>query len=127
MAGVDPGFSTKIAPGDFIVAGCNFGCGSSRENAPIALQGRASAPWWPHPSGGSSIAARSTWACRSSRCIRRWSCSPRAISCARGWRRILENLTTGLAVAFAPYPLRVAQIIHAGGLVEYVRRKLEDG
>jgi len=37
---------------------------------------------------------------------------------------ILENLTTGLTMAFAPYPRQVAQIIEAGGLVEYVRGRL---
>lgn len=38
MEGIDPGFSRKISPGDIIVAGNNFGCGSSREQAPLALK-----------------------------------------------------------------------------------------
>jgi 3-isopropylmalate/(R)-2-methylmalate dehydratase small subunit len=38
MEDIDPGFASKVAAGDFIVAGRNFGCGSSREQAPRALK-----------------------------------------------------------------------------------------
>lgn len=38
MEGIDPGFSQKVQKGDIIVAGENFGCGSSREQAPLALK-----------------------------------------------------------------------------------------
>lgn len=39
MEGADPDFAQKMKPGDCIVAGNNFGSGSSRETAPIALKG----------------------------------------------------------------------------------------
>ncbi len=38
MEGIDPGFARKVKKGDIIVAGRNFGCGSSREQAPLALK-----------------------------------------------------------------------------------------
>jgi 3-isopropylmalate dehydratase small subunit len=38
MEGIDPDFSRKVHPGDIIVAGRNFGCGSSREPAPLAIK-----------------------------------------------------------------------------------------
>jgi 3-isopropylmalate/(R)-2-methylmalate dehydratase small subunit len=37
MEGIDPDFKRKISEGDFLLVGQNFGCGSSREHAPIAL------------------------------------------------------------------------------------------
>jgi methanogen homoaconitase small subunit len=38
MEGIDPQFSQKVKKGDIIAAGKNFGCGSSREQAPLALK-----------------------------------------------------------------------------------------
>ena len=40
MADIDPEFACRVQPGDIIVAGCNFGCGSSREHAPLVLKER---------------------------------------------------------------------------------------
>ena len=38
MEDIDPTFASRVKPGEIIVGGANFGCGSSREHAPIAIQ-----------------------------------------------------------------------------------------
>ena len=38
MEDIDPSFVGKVQPGDIMVAGCNFGCGSSREHAPLVIK-----------------------------------------------------------------------------------------
>ena len=125
MSGVAPGFAAQIATGDFIVAGCNFGCGSSRENAPLALLG----------AGVGGVVASSFGRIFYRNAINVglpiFEASEAAAQCAQGdllrvrmEEGLLENLTREVTFTFARYPRRVAEIIEAGGLVDYVRRRL---
>lgn len=125
MAGADPDFASKIAPGDFIVAGCNFGCGSSREVAPVALLG----------AGVGGVVAASFGRIFYRNAINvglpifespeaTAGCSPGDLLRTLLEEGLLQNLTTGRAFAFAPYPPQVAEIVAAGGLENYVRRRL---
>ena len=125
MEGAAPGFSSSISPGDLVVAGANFGCGSSRETAPLALL---------HAGVGAVVAAS------FARIFFRNSLnvglpifeSPEAAdACRQGDRLVIEpsagrieNARTGEIFTFAAYPDDLMAIVDAGGLVPYVRRRL---
>lgn len=125
MEGLDPGFAAKIAKGDIIVAGANFGCGSSRENAPLALLG----------AGVGAVVAQSfgriffrnainvglpiVECAQASR-----ACRPGDLLTIRPGEGLLTNETLGAKYAFAPYPDGLREIIECGGLAAYVRRRL---
>jgi len=126
MEDADPAFSSKVGTGDIIVAGKNFGCGSSREHAPIAIK-----------AAGVSCVIATTFA----RIFYRNSFniglpifeSPAAVEGINEGDEIvvdpktgtISNLTTGKIYQATPVPPFMQQIIDAGGLIGYVIKKVK--
>jgi 3-isopropylmalate/(R)-2-methylmalate dehydratase small subunit len=122
----DSSFVKGVRSGDIIVAGKNYGCGSSREHAPVALK-----------ASGIACVVAETFA----RIFYRNSlniglpileCPEAARATEAG--HILEidlstgrifNVNTGATYQATPYPDFMLALIEAGGLVEYTRRKLQ--
>ena len=122
MEDVDPEFVQKVQLGDIIVATTNFGCGSSREHAPLALKG-----------AGVSCVIANTFA----RIFYRNAINiglpilecPAAVGGTDAGQTLeveletgeIRNLDTGQAFQAEPYPEFMMSIIRAGGLIEYTR------
>lgn len=125
LEGHDPDFVARVGGGDVLVAGENFGSGSSREHAPLAIKG-----------GGISCVIAKSFA----RIFYRNSVnvglpliesSEAAESIADGDQvRVdlaagkVEDMTTGHTFEVAPYPEFMRKIMDAGGLIEYARRNI---
>jgi 3-isopropylmalate/(R)-2-methylmalate dehydratase small subunit len=120
--GVRPEMATQVRKGDIIVAGENFGCGSSREHAPLALKG----------AGITAVVARSfariffrnainiglpLFICAEVDRIR--DGDSLEIDMAGG---IIHNQSRGESYKTTPLPLFLQEIVEAGGLVEYTKR-----
>ncbi len=127
MEDIDPDFVSRAAPGDIVVAGENFGCGSSREHAPIAIKA----------AGISAVVAKSF-----ARIFYRNSINiglpilecPEAVDAITDGDvvsidteagRIVDE-TTGRAFEAEPFPDFIVEIIDEGGLVERTKRILEE-
>ena len=123
MEDIDPDFIKKVKAGDIIVAGDNFGCGSSREHAPIAIKA----------SGVSLVIANSF-----ARIFYRNSINiglpilecPEAVkeisagdivSCDLG-EGIIKNETTGKTFTAEPFPPFIQEIIADGGLIKHLTK-----
>lgn len=124
MGDADPNFVNKISRGDIIVAGENFGCGSSREHAPIALKA----------AGISAVIAKSY-----ARIFYRNSFNTGllileiketdeisqgdelAIDVDNG---VIKNLTVGKEYKFSPIPPFMQELLKSGGLIEYAKARI---
>ncbi len=127
MEGVLPSFSERVKPGDIIVAGRNFGCGSSREHAPLALK----------HAGVGAIVAESFARIFYRNCI---NIGLPALQCHRISSEVmdgddleidlnrgtLKNLRTGVRLQFTPLPNFIVKIITEGGLTWYLRMHMEE-
>lgn len=121
MVDIDPTFVERLNPGDIVVGGKNFGCGSSREHAPLALK----------TAGVSCVIAKSF-----ARIFYRNSinigfaileCEEAAEDIDEGNqveidfdKGIIYNLTKNHQYKAEPFPEFMQKIIASGGLVEYV-------
>jgi len=125
MEGIDLGFATKVEKGDMIVATTNFGCGSSREHAPLAIKA----------CGVSCVIARSFARIFFRNAINiglpLLEC-PEAVNETEAGdilevnlsRGEIRNISRGKTFIAKPYPEFMMGIINAGGLIEYTRSKL---
>ena len=125
MEDADPGFASKVRPGDLIVGGLNFGCGSSREVAPIAIRA----------SGVSAVVAKSFARIFFRNAINIGlpilECADAVEGIGEGdvieidpSRGLIRNLTTGAEFQAAPFPEFLQRIIDRGGLMPYVEEQL---
>ena len=125
MEDIDADFVQKVRPGDFILAGRNFGCGSSREHAPVAIKA----------SGISCVVAESFARIFFRNAINTslpvLEC-PEAVKDARPGHQMeadlrageLKNITLQKTYRIEPLPPFIQELIEAGGLVTYTRTKL---
>jgi 3-isopropylmalate/(R)-2-methylmalate dehydratase small subunit len=119
---LDPGFVGSVQPGDIIVAGKNWGCGSSREQAVIALK----------EAGVGAIVARSFARIYFRNCINEGlpivTCD--AVDSVETGDEITIDFESGRVItpggeySFPPLPPSVMEILDAGGLVAHVQQKL---
>jgi len=121
----DPPFAGEVRPGDVIMAGENFGCGSSREHAALAIKA----------AGVSCVVARSFARIFYRNAINVGlpilECPAAVEGTERGHRVEVDlqagrvcNLTTGQVYQAEPYPPFMMELIDAGGLVPYTRQRL---
>ncbi len=121
MEDVRPGFSKMIKPGDIIVAGENFGCGSSREHAPLAIKGAGVA------AVVAANYARIFYRNAFNMGLPIFECAPAADELQEG-DRIEINADSGLIVRSSDgktyqaqaFPAFMRELINAGGLINYM-------
>jgi 3-isopropylmalate/(R)-2-methylmalate dehydratase small subunit len=128
MEDIDAGFIGRVEPGDIIVADANFGCGSSREHAPLAIK---------------AAGVRCVIATSFARIFYRnaLNIGLPILECADAVEKTeagdtlevdlstgdILNMTRGLTFRAQPFPDFMLGLIEAGGLIEYTRRRIAAG
>ena len=125
MEDIDMEFLNRVQPGDIIVATTNFGCGSSREHAPLTIKA----------AGISCIIARSFARIFFRNAI---NIGLPLLECEEAVDKIeagdsvevdlssgtIKNLNSGEVFTAKPYPEFMAELISAGGLIEHTKKRL---
>ena len=124
MIDIDADFVNKVKPGDIMVAGDNFGCGSSREHAPIAIKA----------SGIACVVAKTFARIFYRNAINIGlpivECKEAAEAIKNGDEveidfdtGVIKDLTTGESFTGQPFPEFIKEIIKQGGLINYINKK----
>ncbi len=125
MEDIDKDFVGRVQPGDIIVAATNFGCGSSREHAPLAIMA----------AGISCIIAKSFARIFFRNAINiglpLLECEEAVNNTETGdvlevdlARGEIKNLTRSQVFTGKPYPDFMAELVSAGGLIEHTKKRL---
>lgn len=127
MEGLDPEWIKQVRPGDIIAAGRNFGCGSSREHAPIAILG-----------AGIKIVIAASFARIFYRSGINLGLLLLEVGSAADFilpehrlsidtrEGVIENVTNRTTCRFQPLPPALQAIADCGGLEAYVRKRLQN-
>ena len=123
MEGVDEEFHDKVNVQDIIVAGKNFGCGSSREHAPLSIKGCGVGAVVAHSFAriffrnavniGLPIIEAPDFEAKTGEQV--------SVDIREG---VIKNLTTGKESRFSKFPEFLAEIISAGGLMNRIKKKI---
>ena len=127
MEDIDKDFVNRVKPGDIIMATTNFGCGSSREHAPLAIKA----------AGVSCVVAKSFARIFFRNAINiglpLLECEEATDNIEAGdtlqvdlSRGEIKNLTSGRVFNAKPYPDFMAELISAGGLIAYTKKRLAE-
>ena len=122
MENIVPNFSKKTRPGDIIVAGKNFGCGSSREHAPLALKGCGIAAVIARSFAGIFFRNAINIGLPFLECKEVNKIKDKDILEINLKDGIIKNLSQKTIYQTTPFPDFLQKIIEAGGLIKWIRR-----